>query len=127
MRKRVKHRKRCQIVQSVTPSGVTDLLSCTSPGVRPYISHTAKNRNCAVSLVRISYLALVQDKQITCVLPANACCTVYVNCSPPPNYLCFSLFKINNSLYISFQSFINTQILTISHIILFQSMFVYFE
>jgi hypothetical protein len=37
------------------------------------------------------------------------------------------LFKINNSLYISFQSFINMQILTISHIILFQSMFVSFE
>jgi hypothetical protein len=30
--------------------------------------------------VRFSYLALVQDKKITCVLPANACCTVYVNC-----------------------------------------------
>jgi hypothetical protein len=29
----------------------------------------------------------------------------------------FFLFKINNLLYISFQSFINTQILTISHII----------
>jgi hypothetical protein len=35
------------------------------------------------------------------------------------------LFKIDNSLYISFQSFINMQILTISHIILFQSMFVH--
>ena len=65
--------------------------------------------------VRFSYLALVQDKKITCVLPANACCTVYVNC--PPNSPGFSFFKINNSLYISFQSFINTQILTISHII----------
>ena len=32
--------------------------------------------------VRFSYLALVQDKNITCVLPANACCTVYVNCPP---------------------------------------------
>jgi hypothetical protein len=30
--------------------------------------------------VKFSYLALVQDKKITCVLPANACCTVYVNC-----------------------------------------------
>jgi hypothetical protein len=29
-----------------------------------------------------SYLALVQDKKITCVLPANACCAVYVNCPP---------------------------------------------
>ena len=60
------------------------------------------------------YLALVQDKKITCVLPANACCTVYVNC---PQFSMLFLFKINNSLYISFQSFINTQILTISHII----------
>ena len=32
--------------------------------------------------VRFSYLALVQDKKITCVLPANACYTVYVNCPP---------------------------------------------
>jgi hypothetical protein len=30
--------------------------------------------------VRFSYLALVQDQKITCVLPANTCCTVYVNC-----------------------------------------------
>ena len=41
--------------------------------------------------VRFSYLALVQDKKITCVLPANACCTVYVNC--PPNSPCFSFLK----------------------------------
>ena len=34
---------------------------------------------------------LVQDKKITCVLPANACYTVYVNC--PPNYPCFSFLK----------------------------------
>jgi hypothetical protein len=34
------------------------------------------------SHVRFSYLALVQDKKIACVLPANACCTVYVNCLP---------------------------------------------
>ena len=34
------------------------------------------------SHVRLSYLALVQDKKITCILPANACCTLYVNCSP---------------------------------------------
>ena len=39
----------------------------------------------------IFYLALVQDKTITCVLPANACCTVYVNC--PPNSPCFSFLK----------------------------------
>jgi hypothetical protein len=36
----------------------------------------------------VSYYALVQDKKITCVLPANACCTVYVNNSP-----CFSFLK----------------------------------
>ena len=33
--------------------------------------------------VRFSYLALVQDKKITCVLPANACPSkFYVNCPP---------------------------------------------
>ena len=41
--------------------------------------------------VRFSYLALVQDKKIMCVLPANACCTVYVNC--PLNSPCFSFLK----------------------------------
>ena len=30
-----------------------------------------------LSDARFSYLALVQDKKIMCVLPANACCTVY--------------------------------------------------
>ena len=30
--------------------------------------------------LRFSYRVLVQDKKIMCVLPANACCTVYVNC-----------------------------------------------
>jgi hypothetical protein len=34
------------------------------------------------SHVRFSYLALVQDKNITRVLAANAWCTVYVNCPP---------------------------------------------
>ena len=43
-------------------------------------------------------------------------CEIFLSCT-----------KINNSLYISFQSVINTQILTISQIIIFQSMFVYFE
>jgi hypothetical protein len=38
-------------------------------------------------------LYLVQDKKITCVLPANASCTVYVNCPPPPNSPCFSFLK----------------------------------
>ena len=32
--------------------------------------------------VRFSYPALVQDKKITCVLTANACCTVSVNYPP---------------------------------------------
>ena len=41
--------------------------------------------------VRFSYLALVQDKKITCVLSANACCAVNVNC--PPNSPCFSLLR----------------------------------
>ena len=41
--------------------------------------------------VRFPYLALVQDKKITCVLPANACCTVYVNCPP---ILLWNTFKI---------------------------------
>ena len=54
------------------------------------------------------HLALVNDKKITCVLPANA---------KPPQFSIIFLFKINNALYISFQSFLNTQILTISHII----------
>jgi hypothetical protein len=40
------------------------------------------------SNVRFSYLALVEDKKVTCVLSANACCTVYVNYSP-----CFSVLK----------------------------------
>jgi hypothetical protein len=32
-----------------------------------------------------------RQKKITCVLPANAWCTVYVNC--PPNSPCFSFLK----------------------------------
>jgi hypothetical protein len=43
------------------------------------------------SNVRFSYLALVQDKKIMCVLLANACCTVYVNCLP--NSPSFSFLK----------------------------------
>ena len=31
-----------------------------------------------------AHLALMHDKKSTCVLPANPCCTVYVNCPPPP-------------------------------------------
>jgi hypothetical protein len=92
---------------------------------RNYFSHFWDRPVPIFSDVRFFYLALVRDKKIVCVLPANACCTVYVNC--PPQFSMLFLFEINNSLYISFQSFINMQILTISHIILFQSMFVYFE
>ena len=40
-------------------------------------------------------------------------CMLYSLCQLP-QFSMLSLFKINNSLYISFQSFINTQILTIS-------------
>ena len=57
-------------------------LSCTFVGVRFYISHFWDRPVHTFSDVRFSYLALVQDKKITCVLPANACCTVYVNCPP---------------------------------------------
>ena len=44
-------------------------------------------------------------------------CMVYSLCQLPAQFAMLFLFKINNSLYINFQSFINTQILTISHII----------
>ena len=43
-------------------------------------------------------------------------CMLYSLCQLPPEFSILFLFKINNSLYISFQSFINMQILTISHI-----------
>jgi hypothetical protein len=39
-------------------------------------------------------------------------CILYSLCQLSPQFSMFFLFKINNSLYISFQSFINTQILT---------------
>ena len=45
-------------------------------------------------------------------------CMLYSLCQLPPEFSMLFLFKINNSLYLSFQSFINTQILTISHIII---------
>jgi hypothetical protein len=44
-------------------------------------------------------------------------CMLYSLCQPSPQFSMLFLFKINNTLYISFQSLINTQILTISHII----------
>jgi hypothetical protein len=49
--------------------------------------------------VRFSYVALVQDKKVTCVLPANACCTV--GCQLPPNSPCFSFLKLflNSFMY----------------------------
>ena len=70
-------------------------------------------------------LALVQDKKNHVRFTDK--CMLYSLCQLPSQFSMLFLFKINNSLYISFQSFINTQILTISHIILFQSMSVYFE
>ena len=48
--------------------------------IKKTISHFWDRPVPIFSDVRFSYLALVQDKKITCVLPANACCTVYVNC-----------------------------------------------
>jgi hypothetical protein len=50
--------------------------------------------------VRFSYLALVQDKKIMCVLPANACCTVMST----PQFSMLFLFKINNLLTFSRRS-----------------------
>ena len=44
-------------------------------------------------------------------------CMLYSLCRLSPQFSMLFLFKINNSLHISFQSFINMQILTISHII----------
>jgi hypothetical protein len=51
VRNKIKHRKKYKIGKSY-PRVSEISLSCTPPGVRFYISHTAKNRNCAVSLVR---------------------------------------------------------------------------
>jgi hypothetical protein len=59
--------------------------------VRFYISHFWDRPAPIFSDVRFAYLALVQDKKITCVLPANACCTVYVNC-PVPQWRPFTHF-----------------------------------
>ena len=64
----------------ILPSGVGDFPVLHFAGVRFYISHFWDRPVPIFSDVRFSYLALVQDKKITCVLPANACCTVYVNC-----------------------------------------------
>ena len=65
--------------------------------------------------VRFSYLALVQDKKKSRAFYRQMHAVQFMSTAPPPQFS--MLFKINNSLYISFQSFINTQILTISHII----------
>ena len=46
------------------------------------ISHFRDRPVPIFSDARFSYLALVQDKKITCVLPPNTCCTVFVNCPP---------------------------------------------
>ena len=41
--------------------------SCPLTGVRSFISHTAKNRNCAVLLVRNAYLVTVNQIVMTAV------------------------------------------------------------
>jgi hypothetical protein len=46
------------------------------------ISHFSDKPVPIFSDVRFSYLALVQDKKSTCVLPINACCTV-MSTAPP--------------------------------------------
>ena len=71
--------------------------SCTLTGVRSFISCTS---------VRQKYHVRFTGK-----------CMLYSLCQLSPQFSILFLFKINNSLYISFQSYINTQILTISHII----------
>jgi hypothetical protein len=53
-------------------------------------------------VVRFSYLALVQGKKITCVLPANACCIVYVTITFTQytkirNYFFWLTWRGNNS------------------------------
>ena len=96
-------------------------LSCTPPGVRFYVSHFWDGPVPIFSDVRFSYLALVQHKKNHVHFTGK--CMLYSLCQLPPEFSMLFLFKINNSLYISFQSFINSQILTIGHIILFQSMF----
>ena len=63
----------------------------------------------------ISYLALVQDKKNHVRFTGK--CMRYSLCQLSLQFSILFLFKINNSLYIHFQSLINTQILTISHII----------
>ena len=68
--------------------------------------------------VRFSYLALVQDKKITCILPANPCCTslvrerlksyprvseISLSCTPPmldSIYLLLCLIYLLTFLYI---------------------------
>jgi hypothetical protein len=72
-------------------------LSCTFAGVRFYISCTSAKLTSYVPwlvprLISIRLrqpivsLALVQDKKSTCVLPANACCTVqFTSTNPPPS------------------------------------------
>ena len=74
-----------------------------------------RQTNSYVNDVRFSYLALVQDKKNHVRFTGK--CMLYSLCQLYPQFSMLFLFKINNSLYISFQSFINMQILTISHII----------
>ena len=74
------------------------------------ISHFRDRPVPIFSDARFSYLALVQDKKITCVLPAKHA-VQFISTAPPSQFSMLFLFKINNSLYT------NRQILTISHII----------
>jgi hypothetical protein len=71
--------------------------SCPLTGVRSFISCTSARQKNHVRFTG-KYL-------------------LYSLCQLPPELSMLFLFKIKNSLYISFQSFINTQILTIGHII----------
>jgi hypothetical protein len=80
-----------------------------------YFSHFWDRPVPIFSDVRFSYLALVQDKKNHVRFTGK--CMLYSLCQLPPQFSMLFLFKINNSLYISFLSFINTQILTICHII----------
>jgi hypothetical protein len=58
-------------------------LGVSKPMRRIFFSHFLDGPVPIFSDVRFSYLALVQDKKIMCVLLANACCTVMSTACPP--------------------------------------------
>ena len=70
---------------------------------RTWISHFWDRPVPIFSDVRFSYLALVQDKKNHVRFPGK--CMLYSLCQLPAQFSMLFLFKINNSLYISFQSF----------------------